>query len=99
MILSQVIIKPAITEKSTRALKENKYSFLVDRRANKKLVREAVEKLFKVKVLDIWISKTLGKVKKVGRLKTKTKESTYKKAIVKLAKDQKIDLFDSGEKK
>ncbi len=65
MNLSDVIKRPLITEKAT-SLKamSNAVLFAVDRRANKKEVREAVEKLFKVKVEDVRTMNVAGKVKR-----------------------------------
>ena len=98
MDLSQVIKRPLITEKTTGLTKENKYSFIVNKQARKKAVRKAVEKFFKVKVKKVWLLNYKGKVKKTGRLKNKfVKKPDWKKAIVKLAKDDKIDLFDTAQ--
>ena len=68
MNLSDVIKRPLITEKAT-SLKamSNAVLFAVDTRANKKEVREAVEKMFKVKVEDVRTMNVAGKVKRRGR--------------------------------
>jgi len=67
MNLSDVIKRPLITEKAT-SLKamSNAVLFAVDKRANKKEVREAVEKMFKVKVEDVRTMNVAGKVKRPG---------------------------------
>jgi large subunit ribosomal protein L23 len=99
MKLSQVIIKPLITESALAKTADYKYTFVVDKRANKNIIKQAVEKLFKVDVKRVWVSNILGKKKKTGRgMKLITKEPDWKKAIVKLAKDQKIEIFDIGDK-
>jgi len=49
----QVLIKPMVSEKSTALMEENKYSFIVDKDANKIEIKHAVESLFKVKVLNV----------------------------------------------
>jgi large subunit ribosomal protein L23 len=95
--INKIIFKPVITERSTN-LKEqsNKFVFEVDRRANKKQIKEAVEKVFKVKVKKVNTSILYGKVKtmfrKGGRFTGKRPDR--KKAIVSLAKGDTIDIFD-----
>lgn len=97
MDLSQVIKKPLITEKTASLTAQNKYTFVVDKKANKETVKKAVEEFFKVKVKKVWLIKVLGKKKTVGRFRRKIiKKPDWKKAIVQLAKDQKIDLFEIG---
>lgn len=87
-----VIKRPVVSEKST-ALSEiaNRYVFEVAARANKHEIRDAVEKLFNVRVTDVRTMVMHGKVKAVGR--TVYKRSNWKKAIVSVAEGQKIELF------
>ncbi|MDO9529756.1 MAG: 50S ribosomal protein L23 [Syntrophales bacterium] len=88
-----IIKKPIITEKSTIARdEENKYFFEVDRRANKIEITKAVEKLFKVKVLNVSTINMLGKKKRMG--KTVGKRSDWKKAIVTLASGDRIAIYE-----
>lgn len=82
MNLAKVIKKPIITEKSTEATKLGRYTFEVDKRANKIQIAQAVGKSFDVHPQKVW---TLGA--KGGR----------KKAIVQLAEGEKIDAFVKGE--
>jgi len=93
MNLSDVIKKPLITEKST-LLKgtANSVLFAVDTRANKKEVREAVEKMFKVKVVDVRTLIVAGKVKRRGR--TVGLRPGWKKAVVTLKEGDKIEFFE-----
>ncbi len=88
----EIIKEPIITEKSM-ALKEtyNKYTFKVDKRANKIEIKNAVEQLFNVKVVDVATINVLPKAKRVGKYAGYT--SAYKKAICKVADGQKIDAF------
>ncbi|GGJ01097.1 50S ribosomal protein L23 [Alicyclobacillus cellulosilyticus] len=87
-----LIKRPIITEKSTQLMEEGKYVFEVDKRANKVEIRQAVEKLFGVKVAQVWTMRVPGKRKRVGRFVGRTSE--WKKAIVKLTPDSKpIELF------
>jgi large subunit ribosomal protein L23 len=87
-----VIKRPLVTEKSTRQLEENKYAFMVDVRATKTEIREAIEEIFKVKVKEVNTLRVPGKTKRMGRFEGKTPE--YKKAVVTLEKDNKIPLFE-----
>lgn len=95
--IERIILKPVITERST-LLKEtsNKFVFEVDRRANKREIRLAVEKLFNVKVRDVKTSMIHGKPKttfmRAGRFTGKRPDR--KKAIVKLSQGDLIDIFD-----
>jgi len=91
----RAIIKQFLaTEKSTLA-KENqgKYAFAVDPRANKHQIREAVEKLFKVKVASVRTIVMAGKEKRLGRFSGKT--PIWKKAIIKLHGEDQITEFDN----
>lgn len=90
--LQEIIKKPLITEKSSvLAEKDNRYGFQVDLKANKNQIKEAVEKLYDVKVLNVKTNITPGKVKRVGRSVKKT--SKIKKAFVQLGEGQKIEFF------
>ncbi len=96
--LANIIIAPMITEKSVAEAKTGKYSFKVEKAANKYEIAKAVESLFSVKVTYVStniIKETRIRNTKLGRSKT---DLTYKKARVQLAKDQKIELFDIEKK-
>ena len=89
----EIIKGPIITEKSNDLLeKENKYTFKVALEANKVEIKQAIEEIFNVKVVDINTVRVLPKRRRVG--KYEGYRSAYKKAIVKLAKDDKIDAFN-----
>ena len=90
--LRDVLIRPVITEKSSAMMQDNKYTFIVPLKSNKVEVRQAVERIFKVKVLDVHTLRVLGKTKRMGR--HQGKRSDYKKAIVKLAPGQRIEFFE-----
>ena len=89
--ITDVLKKPVLTEKSLTLLDENKYTFDVDVNANKIEIRNAVEKMFNVKVESVNIMNVRPKTKRVGRYTGKT--NRRRKAIVKLAEGHKIDLF------
>jgi large subunit ribosomal protein L23 len=89
----QVIKKPLITEKGTTLKeKENKVVFLVDRAANKTEIKEAVERLLKVKVLTVNVATMRGKTRRVGR--TSGKRPDWKKAVVTLRPGDRIEFFE-----
>ena len=92
----EVIIKPILTEKMTiQGEKLNRYGFIVDIRANKLQVRNAVEKMYNVTVTDVNTINYMGKQKsrytKAGLLTGRT--NNFKKAIVTLKDGDKIDFY------
>ena len=92
MHVEQVLIKPLLTEKSSVETENtNRYVFKVQRKANKYQIKDAVEKMFDVKVLDVRTAVLPGKIKRAGRSIKKT--SSWKKAYVKVQDGQKIELF------
>jgi large subunit ribosomal protein L23 len=92
MDMYHIIRRALITEKSTIAKDENKYVFEVDRRANKIEVAKAVEKLFKVKVLDVHVMNVTGKKKRVGKIMGE--KPSWKKAVVTLAPGSRIEIHE-----
>lgn len=87
----EIIKAPVITEKSgVVAQQEGKYTFKVDVRANKTEIKQAIEKIFNVKVESIRTINVKPKKKRVGRYTGLTNRT--KKAIVKLTDGQTIDL-------
>jgi large subunit ribosomal protein L23 len=93
MDIYQVIKKPSLTEKSSIAReKNNDYTFEVDSDATKTQIKEAVEKIFKVKVLDVHTITKPGKAKRFGRTISTAKRT--KKAVVRLKKEDKIEIVE-----
>jgi len=87
-----IIIKPLITEKSARQQELlNAYTFQVHPEANKNQIRAAVEKLYSVKVKDVRTLNRKGKPRRTRYRLTKT--SDWKRAIVVLEENSRIDLF------
>ena len=86
----EIIKAPVITEKSQIAKSEGKYTFKVDPKANKTEIKQAIEKIFNVKVVEISTINEKPKKRRVGRYSGLSNRS--KKAIVKLAEGQSIDL-------
>lgn len=85
-----IIIAPVITEKSALLEQEGKYVFKVDTKANKVQIKQAIERIFNVKVLSVNTSNSHPKKKRVGKYTGMTNK--YKKAIVKLAKGSTISF-------
>lgn len=86
-----VLLKPVISEKSYALLDENKYTFIVDPRANKTQIKQAVEAVFSVKVLGVNTINRQGKRKRTRTGFGKRKDT--KRAIVTLAEGERIDIF------
>ena len=84
--------RPVITEKSTELQGQNKYAFEIAEGANKPMIKQAVEKAFKVKVLAVNVTTVPGKTRRVGRRQVLTR--SWKKAIVTLKPGDKIELFE-----
>jgi large subunit ribosomal protein L23 len=88
----EIIKAPLISEKSTwSANAKNAYTFEVDTRADKQQIKAAIEKLYNVKVLDVRTINVPGKPRRTRAGEKTTSE--WKKAIIKLHADNKIDLF------
>jgi large subunit ribosomal protein L23 len=89
----QVVLKPLLTEKGTR-LKEdgNQYLFRVAKTANKVEIKDAVEHLFKVTVLNVRTTRVRGKVKRLGRFQGRRPD--WKKAIATLKEGDSIELYE-----
>ncbi|MDZ7577365.1 MAG: 50S ribosomal protein L23 [Candidatus Nanopelagicales bacterium] len=86
-----ILVGPAVSEKSYRLLDENKYTFVVDRRANKTAIKIAVENAFGVKVTSVNTMNRQGK-----RVRTRYgfgRRANTKRAIVSVAKGDRIDIF------
>lgn len=92
MKIEQILIKPLLTEKGTTLANNKVYLFEVNRKANKHMVKETLEKLYKVKVSDVRIMIRKGKKKRVGRKMTVKNLANRKIAFIKLS-EGKIDLF------
>jgi large subunit ribosomal protein L23 len=89
----QVLKRPLITEKGTRQKEQsNQMVFEVDRRANRVMVRNAVESIFGVKVLSVNLMNVKGKERRVGR--NVGRRPDWKKAIVRLGPGENIEFFE-----
>jgi large subunit ribosomal protein L23 len=86
-----ILIKPVVSEKSYSLLDEGKYTFIVDPRANKTQIKQAVEAVFSVKVSGVNTLNRQGK-----RKRTRTgygRRANTKRAVVTLVEGDRIDIF------
>ena len=90
-INANIIKYPIITDKATRLLENNQYSFIVDRFSNKPAIKASIEYLFNVKVIQVNTCRLPRKQKRVG--KYIGWKPQYKKAIIRLAEGDVINLF------
>lgn len=92
-----VLKKPLVTEKISEQNEQGKYGFVVDKRANKLQIREAVEKMYGVTVDRVWTMNYQGKAKsrytKSGIITGKS--PNFKKAIVQVADGDVIDFYSN----
>ena len=92
MTNEQILIEPVLSEKANILREEGKYVFRVDPRANKIQIKEAVRKIYNVHPVSCTVMVVGGKPKRLRSRPGYT--SSWKKAIVRLAKDEKISIFE-----
>jgi large subunit ribosomal protein L23 len=90
-----VIVRPVVSEKSYGLLDEGVYTFVVDPKANKTEIRQAVEAIFDVRVASVNTLNRKGKSKRNRRTATFGKRPDTKRAIVTLFGDDRIELFET----
>lgn len=96
MRLSDVLVRPKITEKVNGQMeKENRYTFVVDKRSNKLEIKAAVEEFYNVKVKEVntmvMPAKSKSRFTKAGFIAGR--KPSFKKAVVTLVEGENIDLF------
>lgn len=90
--IENILIKPLLTEKSSIMTETaNRYVFEVQLKANKYQIKNAVEKMFDVKVLNIKTTTSAGKMRRLGRFVKKG--ASVKKAYIQIQEGQKLELF------
>ena len=87
----EILIAPVVSEKSYSLIEDNKYSFRVHPRAHKTQIRQAVEQLFDVHVVEVRTASVKSKPKRRGLTSGRTR--SWKKAIVQVAPGQSIPIF------
>ncbi len=88
-----IIIKPVVSEKSMQLIQDtNTYSFQVARDANKVEIKNAIKEIFNVEVENVNTMNVRGKKRRLGR--NEGKRADWKKAMVKLAEGEEIEIFE-----
>lgn len=91
-----ILIKPIITEKSMKESKQSRFTFAVNPFATKPQIKSAIKDQFGVNVLSIRTIINKGTTKRNLKARSTRRNSNWKKAVIKLAPGQKIDLFETG---
>lgn len=92
-VAHDIIVRPIITEKTSRMMELGQYTFEVLPKANKIEIRKAVEEVFKVKVVRVNTIQVRSKPKRMGAFLGRSR--SWKKAIITLAKGEKIAFFEA----
>lgn len=92
MRYEKIILKPLITEKADRQREHNCYQFQVAAQANKRQIRDAVQHLFNVEVIEVKTANYRGKPRQLGR--SQGYKTGYKKAWVTVKEGQKIQVIE-----
>lgn len=93
MRLSKSIIKPVITEKSYDLAAYGRYAFKVALKSTKGAIKNEIEDLYNVNVVDVKTMIMPGKSSRIGRSRLFSTPAKWKKAVVRLKEGQSIDLF------
>lgn len=93
-----ILKKPIISEKSLEASGFREYTFMVDKKARKREIAKAVEEVFGVKVEKVKTMIVKGKTRRAMRTRKRYRLPDFKKAIVRVAEGQKIDIFETGKR-
>ncbi|MBN2401726.1 MAG: 50S ribosomal protein L23 [Spirochaetes bacterium] len=93
MNYNDIITRPIVSEKTTDMSQKNKYVFRVPRKANKHIINKAIKEIFNVTPVKINVMKVRGRRKRVRYQYGFT--SSWKKAIVTLNQNEKIELFEN----
>ncbi|HZC30017.1 MAG TPA: 50S ribosomal protein L23 [Gaiellaceae bacterium] len=92
---AEILIRPVISEKSYEQITQNKYTFKVHKDAHKTQIRQAVEQLFDVTVLDVNVLKVQAKPKRRGL--HRGVRPAWKKAVVQLKQGDSIEIFEGAQ--
>lgn len=93
MRLSNILIRPIITEKSVNRAADNRYTFKVDLKASKDSIASELKRMYNVDAVDVRTMVVPGKQRRVLKTRLYTKTNKWKKAVVKVKEGQSIDLF------
>ena len=95
MDINDILIKPLLTEKSVGLREGGFYVFLVNKKANKIMIKSAVEKVFKIKVLSCKVCNYKPQEKFFRHTRNKGQKASYKKAMIKISKGEKIASLEA----
>ncbi|MCL4397823.1 50S ribosomal protein L23 [Patescibacteria group bacterium] len=93
---SNILLRPVVTEKSMKDAAVNRYTFAVTKEANKAQILAEITKAFSVTPLSVKTITVKGKTSLSRKTREVSRKTDWKKAIVELPKEQKIDLFDTA---
>nr|YP_009391485.1 ribosomal protein L23 [Platysiphonia delicata]ARW59629.1 ribosomal protein L23 [Platysiphonia delicata] len=93
--LLNLVKYPIITDKTTKEIENNKYTFAVTRQSNKNKIKQAVEYIFDVKVKKVNTTTQVSKKKRVGKFIGNV--TKYKKAIIELHENYSINLLEDNQ--
>jgi large subunit ribosomal protein L23 len=96
-MITQILIRPYITEKTMQLAQTGWFSFVVALYANKAEIAKEVANMYTVTVIGVRTSVVTGKMKRTGKRQQPTQKPTWKKAMVQLKAGQTIDAFQIGE--
>lgn len=97
--MTHVLIAPLISEKSTKDAGHGRFTFIVTKDADKGSIKKAVEDKFSVNVVSVKTTIVKGRSKRFGAKRLEMTLPSWKKAIVQLKPEQKIDLFETVSEK
>lgn len=97
MKLEEIIVRPLITEKLMAATGAGQYAFQVDVRASKRQIMDAVRLFFKVDPIKVRTMRVKGKARRSMKTRKEARLADWKKVIVTIKPDQKIDVFEATE--
>lgn len=92
-----VVKRPLITEKSMMLAQRGWYTFAVSPSARKETIAKEIGRLYTVQVREITTVRRVGKLRRSGKKMLQVKRPDWKKAMVKLAKGQRIPVFEAGQ--
>ncbi len=95
MDIYEVIVRPLETEKAYRQREEGQYVFMVNRKANKVQIAQAVEEIYHVTVAAVNVMNMPAKINRIRGRRKVTRHPVWKKAIVTLAPGESIELLEA----
>ena len=94
MLRNTSIVRPVITEKSMREVSLGRYTFEVSKDATKQSIRAAMKELYQVDPMSVQTIHVPGKRRRAGRRRQEVVLASWKKAVIRIKPDQKLDLFE-----